>query len=57
MIDLLEQVSEKEAKPTASISFSRKRFDDDDLSDLGIWALKKSIYVCDALSFLTILFT
>ena len=36
MIDLLEQVSEKEAKPAASISFSRKRFDDDDLSDLGI---------------------
>ncbi len=37
MIGLLEQVSEKEAKPAASISFQRKRFDDDDLSDLGIW--------------------
>ena len=36
MIDLLEQVSEKEAKPAATISFRRKRFDDDDLDDLGI---------------------
>ena len=37
MIDLLEQVSENEAKPAATIKFQRKRFDDDDLSDLGIW--------------------
>jgi hypothetical protein len=36
MIGLLEQVSEKEAKPATSIKFQRKRFDDDDLDDLGI---------------------
>ncbi len=36
MIDLLEQVSESEVKPTPTIKFQRKRFDDDDLSDLGI---------------------
>ncbi len=35
MIGLLEQVSEKEVKPATTISFSRKRFDDDDLDDLG----------------------
>ena len=35
MIDLLEQVSEAEVKPATTISFSRKRFDDDDLDDLG----------------------
>ena len=35
MIDLLEQVSESESK-TTTIKFQRKRFDDDDLSDLGI---------------------
>lgn len=36
MIDLLEQVSEKEVKPATTIKFQRKRFDDDDLDDLGI---------------------
>jgi programmed cell death protein 5 len=35
MIDLLEQVSEAEVKPATTIKFSRKRFDDDDLEDLG----------------------
>ena len=37
MIDLLEQVSEKEAKPATSIKFQRKRLgdDDDDLEALG----------------------
>ena len=39
MIGLLEQVSEKEVKPATTISFSRKRFDDDDLDDLGFWSL------------------
>ena len=36
MIDLLEQVSETEAKTVTKITFQRKRFDDDDLDDLGI---------------------
>ena len=35
MIDLLKQVSENEIAPASTITFKRKRFDDDDLDDLG----------------------
>ncbi|CDW83183.1 programmed cell death protein 5-like [Stylonychia lemnae] len=36
MIDLLEQVNEREQKEQMTVQFKRKRFDDDDLDDLGI---------------------
>eukprot|EP00347_Sterkiella_histriomuscorum_P010914 403374441 len=35
LIDVLEQINQKEQTEAPTIQFKRKRFDDDDLDDLG----------------------